>query len=34
MSKTVKQVATVIASFVVIYYISTHYETLKEAAKK
>jgi len=34
MSKTVKQVGAVVASLVVIYYISTHYETLKAAAKK
>lgn len=34
MSKTLKQVAAVIASFAVIYYVSTHYESLKAAAKK
>jgi hypothetical protein len=34
MSKTLKQLGAVVVSFIVIYYVSTHYESLKAAAKK
>lgn len=34
MSKTLKQLGAVVVSFVVIYYVSVHYETLKAAANK
>ena len=33
-TKTVKQIFAIVGSFIVIYYISTNYDSLKEIAKK